>query len=129
MHREIKFRVWDNENKTWIDPWWIQFGSYNRLITDVGCYVNLQEHPDRYVIQQYTGVKDKNGKEVYEGDIINVIESSLYHSRVEVAFTGTVIYDVSNVAFQVINNEGKQSSFIGQEVSCEVIGNIFEYKK
>lgn len=129
MHREIKFRVWDNENKTWIDPWWIQFGSYNRLITDVGCYVNLQEHPDRYVIQQYTGVKDKNGKEIYEGDIINVIESSLYHSRVEITFTGTVFYDVSNVAFQVINDEGKQNSFTGQEVDCEVVGNVFEYKK
>lgn len=67
--RDIKFRAWSiNENLMYYDvglvqkkdgPWWV-FDNGARLC----------QSGDHYVIMQFTGAKDKNGREVYDGDII-----------------------------------------------------------
>ena len=59
--REIRFRAWDKTNKTFINWNGIKFSELNSFINDL------------YDLQQFTGLLDKNGKEIYEGDIMKYL--------------------------------------------------------
>lgn len=74
MNREIKFRIWDVENKEMLKVQELDFEP-----TFYGGRIAIR--PDQYndyfdtedmILMQYTGLHDKNGKEIYEGDILKV---------------------------------------------------------
>ena len=70
--REIKFRVWSNTLKQMLNHNECKFTYNNGKITNVDSTLfSLTSFSQDYILEQYTGLKDKNGVEIYEGDKMN----------------------------------------------------------
>lgn len=102
--RDLKFRVWGEKSKYMTDD-------------SVVAKWRLEELRDgKYILMQYTGIKDKNGKEIYEGDIVrwNVVVVFEHETKAEVVFSkGSFMADQ-----YLLNN------LLNHDV--EIVGNIYE---
>ncbi len=108
--REIRFRAWDSVNKETNPP--------EELIHLKGDITkDLEDTNSCLVLMQFTGLKDKNGKEIYEGDIVK----DQFGIKYEVVFNKCCFYGKADPW-----NGEEDIDLAHKETEIEVIGNIHE---
>lgn len=122
--RELKFRVWDNKNKKFLpESHFAILGSGKVIVTLSGYYEHFtNKTQDDYVVQQYTGLQDSKGNDIYEGDIVKATSDQYDNEN----FVGKVIFD-EGCFLTWINKNDIREVWSGDDI--EVIGNIFENKE
>lgn len=128
--RDIKFRAWNNENEYMITSKQGVFTALQSCMNitrqDDGYYNNgdlLKPNKGKYTLMQFTGLYDKNGKGIYEGDIIsNGTEKCLV---VWIKEQAGFMLKLLNEEFE---NEEWTNPMIDLRKDDEVIGNIYDNK-
>lgn len=111
--REIEFRAWDSINKTYI------YATLGDLIcgtcTESG---DKKLSGNNQIWEQDTGITDRNGKKIYDGDIVSVYEGR---------YVGSIVQHPGG-EWRIIwvRPQGTADSLYGYRHECEVIGNVHD---
>jgi len=135
--REIKYRAWDKENKLMIfelnepnvfanrNGWELSFGT----LPDIG---QMKGKCIETILMQYTGLKDKNGNEIYEGDILEIPEyydgdykTKAHKAVVEYDNSGFDLFYGGEGLYNGHSGYDNLDTMVGNE-PIVVIGNIYE---
>lgn len=115
MNREIKFRAWSNRDKCWCGAFAVHKSGLWRESPN-NEWTDLSQQSEM-VLMQFTGLLDKNGKEIYEGDIVKYTNHS----------------DELNILIEEVKTKRFVNGFMPfnyaldmDYTTLEVIGNIFE---
>lgn len=130
--RTIKFRAWDKKRKVMQgDAEAVPDESYSAgIFGEAVCLNSVIELAieQNQVLMQYTGLLDKHGKEIYEGDIVKYCQWIDCPNNPKREWeTGNVFWDNNKARFTISNNE--IWGMIYNTYQYEVIGNIYENKE
>ncbi|WP_275353228.1 YopX family protein [Enterococcus faecium] len=118
-----RFRAWYTPFKGKTIGQEMKYGQAGRLIT------HAEMAPDKYVLMQSTGMKDKNGVEIFEGGVVSVsvrngfdyLDNKVCIVENSIDYSGLVCSTVDeDLEYQIFNTE------LFEEYTYEVIGNIWE---
>ena len=124
--REIKFRVWSENLQKMSKP----FGLHANVVdfTDENGLGSIKSLSSE-VIMQYTGIKDRDGNEIYEGDILENVDFGILYEQF--IGKGKVIFHCGSWSIQSFAKVVRSNMIVdlyGQEYATKIIGNVHENK-
>jgi uncharacterized phage protein (TIGR01671 family) len=137
--REFEFRAWDKKDTVMRIVYGIQFpkisnhGNRTKTLVEMHCGAyerqraiilsDFTDNIDRIELMQYTGLKDKNGKEIFEGDIVKCAFATGKEPCKVIEEKGC--FWVSQKGMKYLQTEAHDNLY-WHNSECEVIGNIYE---